>query len=110
MTDNYYYQRTDDYKPIQRMEKQGCYEVPMVHTAVLVNLRTRVSDQLTYNPDKIPNYDGPEDDIIAFAVNAKKNGNNNVESIHFILGECINSTVLVIIYVLVYRYNTTHLQ
>ncbi|KAH9642350.1 hypothetical protein HF086_004882 [Spodoptera exigua] len=74
MTDNYYYQRTDDYKPIQRMEKQGCYEVPMVHTAVLVQLRTRVSDQLTYNPNKIPNYDGPEDDIIAFAVNAKKNG------------------------------------
>ncbi|XP_022832979.1 glycosyltransferase 25 family member [Spodoptera litura] len=74
MTDNYYYQRTDDYKPIQRMEKQGCYEVPMVHTAVLVHLRTRISDQLTYNPDKIPNYDGPEDDIIAFAVNAKKNG------------------------------------
>uniref|UniRef100_A0A2A4JRR4 Glycosyl transferase family 25 domain-containing protein n=1 Tax=Heliothis virescens TaxID=7102 RepID=A0A2A4JRR4_HELVI len=72
MTDNYYYQRTDDYKPIQRMEKQGCFEVPMVHTAVLVSLRSAVSDRLTYSPDKIPYYDGPQDDIIAFAVNAKK--------------------------------------
>ncbi|KAJ8736928.1 hypothetical protein PYW07_000199 [Mythimna separata] len=71
MTDNYYYKRTDDYKPIQRMEKQGCFEVPMVHTAVLVDLRSRASDHLTYNPEKIRYYDGPQDDIIAFAVNAK---------------------------------------
>lgn len=74
MTENYYYKRTDDYKPIQRMEKQGCFEVPMVHTAVLVHLRPRISDQLTYNPEKITYYDGPQDDIIAFAVNAKKHG------------------------------------
>lgn len=73
MTDRYYYLRTDDYKPIQKRENLGCFVVPMVHTAVLVSLKTVVSDRITYDPKKIRNYDGPHDDIIAFAVNAKKN-------------------------------------
>lgn len=74
MSDKYYYKRTDEYKPIQRREKLGCFEVPMVHTAVLIFLRSVLSEQLTYNPEKISDYNGPQDDIIAFAVNAKKNG------------------------------------
>ncbi|XP_075991068.1 glycosyltransferase 25 family member [Anticarsia gemmatalis] len=74
MTERYYYKRTDDYQPIQSRETIGCFNVPMVHTAVLIHLRTKVSDQLTYNPKKIRNYDGPQDDIIAFALNAKQNG------------------------------------
>ncbi|XP_059055397.1 glycosyltransferase 25 family member [Achroia grisella] len=74
MTEKFYYQRTDDYEQILRREKQGCYEVPMVNTAVLVSLRRKESDFLTYDPRKINDYKGPDDDIIAFAISAKMNG------------------------------------
>ncbi|CAK1588530.1 unnamed protein product [Parnassius mnemosyne] len=74
MTDQYYYKRTEDYKPIVNREKIGCFEVPMVHTAVLISLKHQASDLLTYNPKNIKNYNGPIDDIIAFALNAKNNG------------------------------------
>lgn len=72
MTEDYYYQRTEDYKPILEREKEGCFEVPMVHSCVLIDLRRVHSDLLTYDPDKIPYYDGPIDDIIAFAVSANR--------------------------------------
>ncbi|XP_073955723.1 glycosyltransferase 25 family member [Choristoneura fumiferana] len=74
MTENYYYKRTDNYKPILKRKEVGCFDVPMVHTAVLVSLRRPESDLLTYDPAKTRGYDGPEDDIITFAVNAKSNG------------------------------------
>lgn len=76
MTENYYYKRTDDYKPILSRDKdhRGCFTVPMVHSAVLVKLKLVNSDHLTYDPSKIENYDGPEDDIIAFAINSARNG------------------------------------
>ena len=60
----------DEYKQILNRKKVGCFEVPMVHTAVLVNLQHEESDLLTYNPDNIPGYPGPEDDIIVFALSA----------------------------------------
>ena len=70
MTETFYYRRTDEYKQILNRKKVGCFEVPMVHTAVLVNLQHEESDLLTYNPDNIPGYPGPEDDIIVFATSA----------------------------------------
>ncbi|XP_060535220.1 glycosyltransferase 25 family member [Cylas formicarius] len=73
MDENYYYLRTDGYRPILNRDNVSCYEVPMVHSCVLINLRTAESDHLTYRPDKIPNYDGPNDDIIAFALSARHN-------------------------------------
>lgn len=74
MTENYYYQRTEDYERILNRVDQSCFEVPMVNTAVLVSLRRVASDHLTYDPRKIKSYNGPEDDIIAFAISAKSNG------------------------------------
>lgn len=74
MDDNYYYKRTDDYTQILNREKIGCFKVPMVHTAVLISLKYEIADKFTYNPKIIADYDGPEDDIIAFAMNAKKLG------------------------------------
>ncbi|XP_068617577.1 glycosyltransferase 25 family member [Battus philenor] len=74
MTDQFYYQRADDYKPILNREKTGCFDVPMVHTAVLISLRHQKSDLLSYNPLIIKDYSGPTDDIIVFALNAKNNG------------------------------------
>lgn len=75
MTDEYYYQRTEEYKPILDRDNIGCFEVPMVHTCVLINLRKYESDLLTYVPSKV-NFKGakiPNDDIIAFALGAKSN-------------------------------------
>ncbi|XP_049884611.1 glycosyltransferase 25 family member [Pectinophora gossypiella] len=74
MTENYYYLRTDEYKPIREREKTGCFAVPMVHTAVLINLKRTVTDKLTYTHTNLQSYDGPVDDIIIFALSAKWNG------------------------------------
>lgn len=71
-TDDYYYMRTEDYKPILYREKTGCFAVPMVHSCVLINLNHVDSDHLTYVPEKIQNFDGPHDDIITFAISANR--------------------------------------
>lgn len=60
--------------PILERDKIGCFEVPMVHSVVLVDLRKRKSLYLTFDPKKIKDYKGPEDDIIAFAHSARISG------------------------------------
>ncbi|KAG8038300.1 hypothetical protein G9C98_006627 [Cotesia typhae] len=70
MTSEYYYKRTEQYTPILNRENPGCHEVPMIHSAVLTDLRRQSSDYLTYNSEKLENYDGPQDDIITFARSA----------------------------------------
>ncbi|XP_059089933.1 glycosyltransferase 25 family member-like isoform X3 [Tigriopus californicus] len=74
MSDTYYYARTDEYDPILGRTSLGCHSVPMVHTSVLVNLNKVESLKLTFLPEDIPNYDGPRDDIIVFALSAQFNG------------------------------------
>lgn len=74
MTEKYYYKRTEDYSQILLRATTGCFSVPMVHTCVLINLKLKKSKSLTYNPNKAVGYDGPTDDIITFAVNAKNVG------------------------------------
>ncbi|XP_029658681.1 glycosyltransferase 25 family member [Formica exsecta] len=68
----YYYMRTDLYEPILLREKTGCHNVPMVHSAVLIDLRRYDSDRLTYKSEELIAYNGPEDDIIIFAIGANK--------------------------------------
>lgn len=75
-TDDYYYMRTEEYKPILYRDKTGCFPVPMVHSCVLINLNRINSDYLTYVPEKIPNFDGPHDDIITFAISANRSNIN----------------------------------
>ncbi|XP_036139429.1 glycosyltransferase 25 family member-like [Monomorium pharaonis] len=72
MTTDYYYLRTELYEPILFREKTGCYNVPMIHSAVLIDLRKCYSDHLTYKAEKMIDYDGPVDDIISFAIAANK--------------------------------------
>ncbi|XP_012220536.2 glycosyltransferase 25 family member isoform X2 [Linepithema humile] len=74
MTAEHYYLRTDLYEPILYREKIGCHNVPMVHSAVLIDLRRYDSDRLSYKSEKLIAYDGPVDDIITFAVGANKSG------------------------------------
>lgn len=77
MSSDYYYRRTEDYKKIRNHELVGEFAVPMVHSAVLVDLRRIKSDLLTFNATKLNNFyndkhfDGPIDDIIIFAISAK---------------------------------------
>ena len=74
MTEEYYYLRTDDYKPILNRERIGCFHVPMVHSSVLVDLCKLSSNGLTFLSSKVPDYKGPHDDIITFALAANKSG------------------------------------
>lgn len=74
MTDDYYYLRTDGYKPVLNRETTGCFPMPMVHSCVLVNLKISSSNSLSFVPEKVLNYDGPHDDIITFALSANRSG------------------------------------
>lgn len=85
MSDDYYYERTDEYKEIYNSQKSGNYPVPMVHSAVLINLKKSLSSLLTFDRQKLiqnqrkirfesRKYDGPIDDIIIFAISANSSG------------------------------------
>lgn len=80
MTTEYYYVRTDRYEPILFREELGCHHVPMIHSAVLIDLRRHDSDRLTYKAKKLLDYNGPTDDIITFAVGANKSGKENYQA------------------------------
>jgi collagen beta-1,O-galactosyltransferase len=76
MSSDYYYKRTEDYKKIRNFEMVGEHIVPMVHSAVLIDLKRISSDSLTFNKTKLnsyhdrKSYNGPIDDIIIFAISA----------------------------------------
>ena len=74
MSPSHYYLRTPDYMPIleRKRHKRGCFEVPMVHSAVLVDLGAEGVADLTFDPAKVKG--APQDDIIAFALSAKAAG------------------------------------
>ncbi|XP_066250477.1 glycosyltransferase 25 family member [Euwallacea similis] len=73
MTEDYYYLRTKGYTQILKRENVSCFAVAMIHSCVLVDLRRAESDFLTYRPDKIKDYQGPYDDMIAFGLSASLN-------------------------------------
>lgn len=51
----------------------GCFSVPMVHSAVLFDMRRAQSKHLSYS--SVPDgYEGPKDDIIILAHNIKVSG------------------------------------
>ena len=51
----------------------------MVHTAVLIDLRTPQSGGLAYWP-QAKEFKGPVDDVVYFAYSAKKGGKRGVET------------------------------
>lgn len=75
MTVDFYYKRSEDYADLIRRKKQGCFSVPMVHSAVLISLNQESTAELTYDPRKLKTTKGPKDDIITFALSAKEQGN-----------------------------------
>ena len=69
--------RTPEYMPIleRKKDKRGCFEVPMVHSSVLVDLGAEGVGELTFDPAKVEVSGGasvPDDDIIAFALSARE--------------------------------------
>lgn len=76
MSTDYYYKRTVNYKKIRNYETIGEFAVPMVHSAVLIDLKRISSDLLTFNKTRLNSYhdrktyNGPIDDIIIFAISA----------------------------------------
>lgn len=79
MTPEYYYLRTDDYKKIYNFDEPGQHDVPMVHSAVLINLNDKRTDSLTFNKTILGERFSlaasdlavvPIDDIIIFALSA----------------------------------------
>lgn len=73
MTD-YYYQRTDQYKLILQRKEVGCFQVPMIHSAVLLDLRYKSLPSFVLPQSSNDSHPVPEDDIIRFAINAKDLG------------------------------------
>lgn len=64
--DGYYYTRTEEYKEILEFKKTGCFPVPLIHTAVLIDIRNKNQAGYSRLNDSIP-----EDDIILLAMNAQ---------------------------------------
>jgi len=71
MDENGYYERTDDYFPMLKREKKGCFEVPMIHSTYLIDLQYYSTDNLQYYPPP-QDYFGEVDDILIFAFTARK--------------------------------------
>ena len=69
MNEKGYYLRTNDYMPILDRTKLGIFQVPMIHSCILIDMRISASHQLTFNATHLNNC--PYDDIIAFALSAK---------------------------------------
>jgi len=69
----YYYVRSDDYLDLLEGRKVGCFPVPLVHSAVLVDIRKKVLPSY-----KRPNETVPEDDIIIWAVTSRDANISNI--------------------------------
>ncbi|KAF6022292.1 CERCAM [Bugula neritina] len=72
VTDDGFYKRSDDYLDILERFKTGTFNVPMVHSIFLINLRHEVTRHLQYYPPH-PAYVAAPDDIIQFSFSARYN-------------------------------------
>ena len=73
MTPQGYYARSDRYFPMLQREEKGCFEVPMIHSVMLIDLQKTITDKLRYNPP-LASYSGEEDDILVFAHSTRTAG------------------------------------
>lgn len=67
-----YYKRIPEYFDIVERKVIGCFEVPMVHTALLIDMHRSISPKLSYTSPE--DYTGPMDDIIIFAHSVRNAG------------------------------------
>ncbi len=69
-----YYKRTPDYIPILQGTLMGCTPVPVVHSALLIDLRWSGSELLQHWP-ALDGFTGPLDEVTLLAHSAKVAGN-----------------------------------
>lgn len=62
-------QHIDRYSVIRDRVEEGVFQVPMLHSAVLVDLRTPTASHLTFHHHDMP--DAPRNDIVLFALSAR---------------------------------------
>ncbi|XP_072176580.1 procollagen galactosyltransferase 2-like [Diadema setosum] len=67
-----YYKRTKEYVKIVKRNVTGCFQVPMVHSTYLIDLRHKATDDLTYKP--LPDFKLDLDDMLTFAHSARAAG------------------------------------
>ena len=73
MDDQFYYRRTDRYNDIYDRKDKGCFDVHMIHSCVLVDLREPLTKYLTFVRAKLIPPVGPDlDDTITFALSAQQ--------------------------------------
>ncbi len=53
MDERFYYRRTEEYGPILDRKETECFEVPMVHSCVMVDMDRKESRGLTFVPDEL---------------------------------------------------------
>ncbi|XP_062515718.1 procollagen galactosyltransferase 2-like [Corticium candelabrum] len=72
VTDKGYYKRTEEYIPTLHRARTGCFEVPMVHSTYIVDMRSPGVENFTFIADE--DYNGVVDDLLVFAYQVKKAG------------------------------------
>ena len=68
-----YYKRSPEYIPTVHRKRVGCFKMPVVHSAVLIDLKMEGTNNLLYWPQP-DGFTGPVDDVVQFAFSAKKEG------------------------------------
>nr|XP_060613147.1 probable inactive glycosyltransferase 25 family member 3 [Anolis sagrei ordinatus] len=68
-----YYRRTADYFPTKNRQRIGCFPVPMVYAAFLIDLQKDDTAALAFHPPH-PRYTWPLDDIMVFAFSVRAAG------------------------------------
>lgn len=71
-----YYRRTADYFPTKNRQRVGCFALPMVYAAFLIDLQKDDTAKLAFHPPHA-NYTWPFDDIIVFAYSCQSVGESS---------------------------------
>ncbi|XP_047134313.1 procollagen galactosyltransferase 2 isoform X1 [Hydra vulgaris] len=97
MDERGYYKRVPEYFTLLKRETLGVYYVPMVHSTMLIDMRSNLTDTLMFYPIPL-SYSGVIDDILVFAQSAKHSGINlaicNTEVFGFLLNPCAEDWTL----------------
>lgn len=77
-SEDFWYERSDDYEDIQKRKVNGCFQVPVVHSCVLINLNCNENiRKITFNSDELNDPAVPYDDIVSFGVSVQRAGLTN---------------------------------
>lgn len=70
MNSDFYFEGTDAYDEIFHLEKKGCFDVALVHSCVLLDLKNQTVDEITFDPRDLKHERVPFDDTVTFSLSA----------------------------------------